>query len=256
MHWARFWILVGATATVSTMVTTIYLHRGLAHLSFKMSRPYKFIMRSLLWLTTTIIPKEWVAVHRKHHAFTDIEGDPHSPILEGYWKIMLENSIYYYREAKAQKEAGEFEKYSKGILWTRVDNHPKLGMAIYAAVLAIICSFTEGSIVLGLIFGILVPVIAVAIYVFVLSSSINALTHVWGRKKYKKSPAFNIWWLSFPTGGEAWHNNHHQFPSSPRLAIFDIAWPIILASSWLRLIKLRESPKKIRKRLQAPIGGL
>src|SRR5215204_6972723 len=81
------------------MITTIYLHRVLSHKSIELHPAMIFFMRIGTWMLTSISPREWVAVHRKHHNFTDVEGDPHSPHIEGYWKIMLANVYYYRREA-------------------------------------------------------------------------------------------------------------------------------------------------------------
>ena len=102
-------ILVGlGLAELATMITTIYLHRVLSHKSIELHPAMTFFMRIGTWMLTSISPREWVAVHRKHHNFTDVEGDPHSPHIEGYWKIMLAN-VYYRREANND---GTLQKYA------------------------------------------------------------------------------------------------------------------------------------------------
>ena len=78
-------ILVGlGLAELATLITTIYLHRVLSHKSIELHPAMTFFMRIGTWMLTSISPREWVAVHRKHHNFTDVEGDPHSPHIEGY----------------------------------------------------------------------------------------------------------------------------------------------------------------------------
>ena len=87
-------VLVGVgLAEVATFISTVYLHRVLSHKSIRLHPAVTMLMRFGTWMLTSISPREWVAVHRKHHNFTDVEGDPHSPHVEGYWKIMLATSI-------------------------------------------------------------------------------------------------------------------------------------------------------------------
>ena len=93
-------VLVGLVlAEVATLITTIYLHRVLSHKSIRLHPALTMFMRFGTWMLTSISPREWVAVHRKHHNFSDVEGDPHSPHIEGYWRIMIGNVYYYRREA-------------------------------------------------------------------------------------------------------------------------------------------------------------
>jgi stearoyl-CoA desaturase (delta-9 desaturase) len=112
-------ILVGlGLADLATMITTIYLHRVLSHKSIELHPAMIFFMRIGTWMLTSISPREWVAVHRKHHNFTDVEGDPHSPHIEGYWKIMLANVYYYRREANKD---GTLQKYVSDLPHDRLD---------------------------------------------------------------------------------------------------------------------------------------
>ncbi len=93
-------VLVGlGLAQVATLITTIYLHRVLSHKAIRLHPALTMFMRLSTWMLTSISPREWVAVHRKHHNFSDVDGDPHSPHIEGYWKIMIANVYYYRREA-------------------------------------------------------------------------------------------------------------------------------------------------------------
>ena len=81
-------------------MTSVYLHRALAHRSLTVHPVADVCFRTVLWLTTGQRRREWVAVHRKHHTFTDREGDPHSPRLLGFWRLQFLNAYYYAREAK------------------------------------------------------------------------------------------------------------------------------------------------------------
>ena len=97
-------LVVLATILVTqatVLATTIYLHRALAHRALVVHPLLDWMFRAVLWLSTGMRRQEWVAVHRKHHTFTDREGDPHSPLLFGFWKVQLFNVYYYAREAMA-----------------------------------------------------------------------------------------------------------------------------------------------------------
>ena len=97
------WIVPLAALTltqIAAVSTSVYLHRGLAHRALRLHPVVDMCFRALLWLTTGQNRREWVAVHRKHHKFTDRTGDPHSPKVLGFWRIQLFNVYYYVREAK------------------------------------------------------------------------------------------------------------------------------------------------------------
>ena len=93
-------LLGGVAVQLSAFATSMYLHRCLAHRGLYLHPLAAFPLRLHLWLMTGIVPQQWVAVHRKHHRFTDQEGDPHSPVLKGLWPVLLWNAIYYTREAR------------------------------------------------------------------------------------------------------------------------------------------------------------
>src|SRR5688572_4066829 len=93
-------VIGGAVSVVANMATTVYLHRALAHRALALRPPAEHVFRFLVWVTTGIRPRQWVAVHRKHHAFTDVEGDPHSPVLHGWIRVQLMNVAMYRREAR------------------------------------------------------------------------------------------------------------------------------------------------------------
>ena len=89
-----------ALTQIAAIATSVYLHRTLAHRSLRLHPAVDLGFRAVLWLTTGQNRREWVAVHRKHHTFTDREGDPHSPRLLGVWRVQLLNVYYYIREAR------------------------------------------------------------------------------------------------------------------------------------------------------------
>ena len=106
-------LLIGVTVSlVANMATTVYLHRALAHRALTLRPPAAQAFRFVVWVTTGIRPRQWVAVHRKHHAFTDVEGDPHSPVLNGWVKVQLMNVAMYRREARNPRT---IERYARDL---------------------------------------------------------------------------------------------------------------------------------------------
>jgi stearoyl-CoA desaturase (delta-9 desaturase) len=216
-------LLASAAVTqVAVLSTTIYLHRSATHKALELNPVVVFAFKLMLWLTTGLSTKEWVAVHRKHHAFTDQDGDPHSPKLEGFWNVQLGNVYYYIREAK---KSDVVERYARDIdegWWDRhVFCYGWLGLTLGTLLLVA---------VLGIPWGLLAAGLHAVMYVFVLSSSINGLCHHAGYRNFDNT-ATNIRFIALLTGGEGLHNNHHGYPRSPkfswRRSEFDPAWPFI-----------------------------
>src|SRR5258708_6128020 len=85
---------------LSVLFTTILLHRCLTHRGLDLHPAVRNLMHLELALFTGIIPREWVAVHRKHHHFSDQEGDPHSPYIYGLWHVLFGNFFYYRKEKR------------------------------------------------------------------------------------------------------------------------------------------------------------
>src|SRR5262245_1554532 len=159
---------------VAVFSTTIYLHRTATHRALVLHPGLEWVFKFVLWLTTGLSTKEWVAVHRKHHALTDEEGDPHSPALEGFWRVQLGNVFYYMREVKKGEVLERYARDIKEGWWDRhVFKHGWVGLAVGTAAL---CG------VLGIGWGLLAAGIHAVTYVFVLSSSINGLCHHVGYK--------------------------------------------------------------------------
>lgn len=239
-----------AITLVSNLVTTIYLHRALSHRALTLSRPAAQTFRFLVWVTTGIRPRQWVAVHRKHHAFTDVEGDPHSPVLEGWVKVQLLNVRMYRRAARDPETVG---RYAKDLPRTSLDralyDHALLGLGLGVA--ATVLAF-------GWQVGLLAAFVHVNLYLGG-SAAVNAIGHHFGRRPYPNG-AGNLQWLAFLTAGEGLHNNHHAAPTSAKLSHrwfeIDPAWYLIKTLTWLRLAKLRLTelrlaPTRTRERVNA-----
>jgi stearoyl-CoA desaturase (delta-9 desaturase) len=222
-----------AISLLANVATTVYLHRGLAHRALAMHPAVHHAFRFLVWVSTGIRPRQWVAVHRKHHAFTDVEGDPHSPVLHGWVKVQLQNVAMYRREAKNPET---LSRYAKDMPATTADrlfyDRALLGLAIGVAGLV-------------LVFGWQVGLIAAFVHVNLYlggSAAVNAIGHHFGRRPYDNS-AGNLQWLAFLTAGEGLHNNHHAAPTSAKLSHrwfeIDPGWYVIKLLTWARLATVR-----------------
>jgi stearoyl-CoA desaturase (delta-9 desaturase) len=217
---------------IAVFCTTIYLHRTATHKALVMRPALEWMFKFALWITTGIETKEWVAVHRKHHAFTDEEGDPHSPMLKGFWRVQLGNVYYYMKEVRNTDVVERYARDVKQGWWDKhVFGHGLLGLGIGTTALCL---------VIGLGWGLLAAGIHAVMYVFVLSSSINGLCHHVGYRNFDNT-ATNLRFLALLTGGEGLHNNHHGYPRSPKFSFrpseIDPAWPIIKLLIALRLAK-------------------
>jgi stearoyl-CoA desaturase (delta-9 desaturase) len=233
---------------LSMMAITLYLHRDQAHRAIDLHPALQHIFRFWLWLTTGMKTDEWVAVHRKHHAMCEREGDPHSPQVFGLKKVLLEGSELYQAEA-ANRET--VEKYSRGtprdwmqrnVYW-RFENYG-LGIFIIACLLLF---GAPGIIIIGVML-ISSPVFAAGI--------INGLAHHSGYRNFETADAStNLVPLAFVIGGEELHNNHHAFPTAAKFSMrwweFDIGWMYICIFRALGLCKVRRlapRPKLTAKR--------
>jgi stearoyl-CoA desaturase (Delta-9 desaturase) len=226
-----------ALAQVAVIATSMYLHRALAHRSLAVHPAADLLFRTVLWLTTGQDRREWVAVHRKHHAFTDREGDPHSPQLRGFWRVQLLNVYYYIREAQNPET---IRRFASDIREDRLDrvvfSRGWAGVAL-------------GTIVLCLLFGIGPGLIAASahaiLYVFVLAPLINGLGHWRGAQNFSNT-AYNSSVLAWVTAGESLHNNHHAHPRSPKFSVrryeFDPSWLVIRALATVGLVVITGAP--------------
>src|ERR1700737_3813719 len=100
MHLLWALLVAAALSQFAIMLTTVWLHRALAPRALTMQPWLTAVFRVLIWMTTGIRPRQWVAVHRKHHASTDVAGDPHSPVLVGWAAVQFGNLWMYRRVAK------------------------------------------------------------------------------------------------------------------------------------------------------------
>lgn len=232
--------VVGLVVTVlANIATTVYLHRAMSHRALTLSPVAAFGFRFVIWVTTGIRPRQWVAVHRKHHAYTDVDGDPHSPVLLG-WKTVQAKNVALYRRCAG--DPSTIQRYAKDMPATRVDR-----LAFDRTILGLTLGITTLCLVFGLWVGLAAAFVHVNLYLGG-SAAVNAIGHHFGRRPYDNG-AGNLQWLAFLTAGEGLHNNHHAAPTSARLSHrwyeIDYGWWVIKALTWMKLARVRLGEVKL-----------
>lgn len=220
---------------LSALCTTVYLHRTITHRAIQLHPVVSFLMHLELMIFTGVIPRQWAAVHRKHHQFSDEEGDPHSPVLRGLWTVLVGNYFFYKREASNPSTVKKYTPDYKPDLLDRVVPFPQYGAFVGLGIFMLTFGWAWGAA------GWLIHVVT---YVFV-NAMVNGLGHAVGYRNYDNQ-ATNLQWLAWISAGEGLHNNHHEYPSSARLSMrkfeFDPAWPVIATLERLGLAKVKREP--------------
>ena len=233
--WA--YVLVAALMIHFTIVSvTLYLHRTATHRGLDMHPVASHVMRLWLWMSTGMLTKEWVAVHRKHHALCETAEDPHSPKFKGLAKVVLEGAELYREEAKNPET---LEKYGRGTPEDWVEKHVytahgRMGVAIMLVI----------DVALFGIPGITIWALQMIAIPFLAAGVVNGIGHHSGYRNFEcKDAATNVIPWGIILGGEELHNNHHAFPSSAKFALrpweFDIGWLYIKGLRLLGLVKVR-----------------
>ena len=220
---------------ITNLCVTLYLHRSATHEGVKFHPVVEGFMRTWLWLTTGIVTVEWVAVHRKHHAFSDREGDPHSPVEEGLFAIVF-GGVFFYREAAADKDT--LTKYGRGCptdwaernIFTR---NRMLGLLIMATIDLLLFGLPWGVVVFS----------AMAVWIPIFGNVINGVGHAIGYRNFAtKDASRNIIPIGLWIVGEELHNNHHADPRSASFRAkwyeFDVGWVYIKVLSWVKLAQV------------------
>ncbi len=232
------YLLVVTQLTI--LAVTLYLHRSQAHRGVDFHPAIAHFFRFWSWLTTSMVTKQWVAIHRKHHAKCETEEDPHSPMVYGIRKVFWQG-VELYRTAS--RDSASIEKYGRGTPDDWIEHHlysryPELGPTLMALI----------SIALFGVGGMAVWAIQMAWIPFWAAGIVNGLGHWWGYRNFESSDTstnltpWGVW-----IGGEELHNNHHAFPSSAKFALrrfeFDLGWAVIRGLERLHLAKvLRVAP--------------
>jgi stearoyl-CoA desaturase (delta-9 desaturase) len=234
------WQVVLATLImthITIVAVTVFLHRSQAHRALDMHPALNHFFRFWLWLTTGMVTREWVAVHRRHHAKCETPEDPHSPQVLGLGKVLGEGAELY-RDATRDPEM--VLRYSHGTPDDWVERHVYGRYTWQGVGLMLIL-----DLLLFGVYGITVWAVQMLWIPLLAAGVINGVGHYFGYRNFESPDAStNIVPWGILIGGEELHNNHHAFPSSARLSSkwweFDIGWLYIRLFSALGLARVKK----------------
>jgi stearoyl-CoA desaturase (delta-9 desaturase) len=232
-----------ATTHITIAAVTIFLHRAQAHRALDLHAIPSHFFRLWLWLTTGMVTKEWVAIHRKHHAKCETEEDPHSPQTRGIKTVLLTGSELYRAESKNQETLTKFghgtpddwierNLYSR-FTWQGVGLTLIVNLMLFGAI----------GLAVWAVQMLWIPITAAGI--------INGIGHWWGYRNFEAPDASrNVSPWGIIIGGEELHNNHHTYPTSAKLSVkpyeFDIGWAYIRGLEMLGWAKVRKTPPMLK----------
>lgn len=233
-------LLYTLIATHLTIIcVTIYLHRSQTHRGIDLHPVVAHAMRFWLWLTTGMVTREWVAVHRQHHRYCEEVNDPHSPQHYGILTVLFGGAWLYNRAAADKKTVDSYASdcptdWIERRLYTPYN---KFGLLILLTI----------NIMLFGWLGIIAWAVQMIWIPFWAAGFINGIGHFWGYRNGKtRDNSRNIVPWGIIVGGEELHNNHHLDPRSPKLSRrpweFDIGWAYTKLLCLLKLAKLRHVP--------------
>ncbi|MCG8434633.1 MAG: fatty acid desaturase [Gammaproteobacteria bacterium] len=243
LPWWGYIIVTFVLIQISFAGITLYLHRDQTHRGIDLHPAVRHFFRFWIWFTTGMLTKEWVAIHRKHHARCETEDDPHSPQILGIRKVLFEGAELY-REESANMET--MEKYGRGTPddWLERNIYTKYSR-LGVTLLAIVNILLFGPI------GITIWAVQMAATPFCAAGIINGLGHYVGYRNFEcKDAATNVSPWGLIMAGEELHNNHHAFPSSAKFSVraweFDTGWLYIRMLKFFGLVKIRRvAPKPV-----------
>ncbi len=222
---------------VSMMAVTLYLHRDQAHRAVDLHPVLRHFFRFWIWCTSGMLTREWVAVHRKHHAYCETEDDPHSPQVYGLKKVLLEGAELY-RNEKDNPET--IEKFGRGTPDDWLERNVYLRFPFGGIALTLIA-----DLVLFGVPGIVMFAFQMASMPIFAAGIINGLGHHSGYRNFEcDDAATNLTPLAIFIGGEELHNNHHACPTSAKFSVrrweFDIGWLYIRIFEAMGLAKVKK----------------
>ena len=239
--WTLVWVTLGLTH-VTIVSVTIFLHRHQAHRALDLHPAVAHFFRFWLWLTTGMVTQEWAAIHRKHHARCERDGDPHSPQLEGIAKVLFGGALLYRREALNEETV---RAYGHGTPDDWLERHVysvyRFSGVVLMGVIDLVLFGAAGAVVWA-VQMLWIPFWAAGV--------INGIGHYWGYRNFETQDASrNIVPWGILIGGEELHNNHHAYGVSARLSNkwweFDIGWLYIRLLEMAGLAKVKRTAPKV-----------
>ncbi|MGC6403753.1 MAG: DesA family fatty acid desaturase [Candidatus Comchoanobacterales bacterium] len=231
---------------IAIIAVTVYFHRAQAHRSIEVHPYLGLFFRVWIWMTSTMVTTHWVAVHRKHHAKVETPEDPHSPRIHGILAIFF-NGVSYYRRERNNPET--IKKYSIGCPndWFE---RSLIASPIFMQNVGSLIMMLINIVLFGVKSGFLIWLVQMLWMPVLAAGGINGLGHYFGYRNYStEDDSTNIMPWGILIGGEELHNNHHAFPTSPKLSMkafeFDIGYVYIKLFERLQWIKIKQKPMSL-----------
>lgn len=241
--WWQVALFTLAVTHITIVAVTLFLHRSQAHRGVDLHPAISHFFRFWLWLSTGMVTKEWVSIHRKHHARCEREGDPHSPMIYGIGRVMFRGAELYRDESKNSETA---TKYGHGTPndWLEKNLYTRYS-ASGIVVMLVIDVLLFGSL------GLAVWAIQMAWIPFWAAGVVNGIGHFWGYRNFASpDTSTNVFPIGILIGGEELHNNHHAYGTSAKFSSrwfeIDIGWGYLTLLSWFGLAKIRKVAPKLK----------
>jgi len=244
LSWWGVLLAALAMTQLTVAAVTLYLHRDQTHRGIDLHPAVRHFFRFWLWLTTGIVTKEWVAIHRKHHAKVETAEDPHSPVIHGIRRVLLEGRELYCIEAGNRATLAKYGRGTPTDWLERTVYAGRANLGIQSMLVLDVLLFGPIGITVWAAQMVTIPVLAAGV--------INGLGHWTGYRSFEcKDASRNVVPWAMVCGGEELHNNHHAFPSSARFSVrpfeFDIGWAYIRGLAALGLCRVRRlAPRPLR----------
>jgi stearoyl-CoA desaturase (Delta-9 desaturase) len=266
LHWSDVFVFV-IMYLLTGLGVTVGFHRYLTHRSFKTGKAVRAILAILGSAAIEGPVTAWVADHRKHHAFSDKEGDPHSPHVghEGGWKGALKGLVHAHMGwLFIHTQRGAKKRYAPDLVKDPVISWVDrwfLAWALGGLLVAFALGYAIGGTLTAALTGLLWGGGVRMLVVHHVTYSINSLCHFFGRRRFETDDhSRNLLWLAPFSFGESWHNNHHAFPTSASHGMtrwpVDPSWLVIRAMEAVGLAwdVVRIDPTRIEKKAAATAG--
>ena len=240
--WWQIVLYTLVTTHVTIVSVTLFLHRAQAHRALDLHPAVAHFFRLWLWIGTGMVTKEWVAIHRKHHAKCETPDDPHSPVTHGIGKVLREGAELYRAESKVRET---LDKYSHGVPddWVERNLYSRYTWQGVGLMLVLnLVLFGAAGLAVWAVQMAWIPVTAAGI--------INGLGHHSGYRNFESPDAStNVSPWGIVIGGEELHNNHHTYPTSAKFSVkpfeFDIGWGYIRILQSMGLAQPKKVPPKL-----------
>lgn len=243
LSWWQIVIVTLVLTHITIAAVTIFLHRSQAHRGLDLHPIVMHFFRFWLWFTTGMVTKEWVAIHRKHHAKVEREGDPHSPVVFGLGMVFFRGAELYRDEATNPET---LKRYGHGT----PDDWMERNVYTKHSLLGVLILLVINLSLFGII-GVTIWAIQMAWIPFWAAGVVNGIGHAWGYRNYASpDTSTNVSPWGIIIGGEELHNNHHAYGTSAKFSSkwyeFDIGWFYIQVLSALGLAKVKKLAPKLK----------